>query len=232
MMRTVALLAAVSAAALYSAENFEYSVFRDQLPRKERGLLQISDAGISYRSDNGKTAIQLRLIDVFKGDVSDPKVIRIEAYDRVKRRLTGRQVHTFLLREGVHSEALTLFLSKTLQRPVVGVFEPSSKPIAQMRAYHRHRFGGCHGTIHIDQEGIRFVSEQIGDSRTWRYGEMETVGTMNHFHFRVSTLAETFNFDLQEPLLGDVYDVVTRRVYALSGKDSNLRPAAKPGHLD
>lgn len=43
------------------------------MPKKESGHHQISDAGISYRSDNGKTAIQLPSIDVIKGDVSDPR---------------------------------------------------------------------------------------------------------------------------------------------------------------
>ena len=215
MLRMIIGLAAVSAAGLCAEDTFEYRVFRDHLPKKELGQLRISEAGITYRSDNGKTAIQLPLIDVLTGDVSDPKVIRIEVYDRVKRRLSGRQIHRFQLREGVHGEGLAAFLSKALQRPVVGAFELRSKPFTQLHAYHRHRIGGCHGVLHFDQEGIRFISEHLGDSRTWRYQEVETVGTMNRFHCRVSTLAETFNFDLQERLSDATYDLVTRRVYSL-----------------
>ncbi len=214
-MRNVALLAAVTAMALYAAESFEYSVFRDRFPKKEAGQLQISESGVRYRSDNGTTLIEIPLVDVLTGDLSDPKVIRIKTYDRVKRRLSGRQAHTFRLRESVHGDALTLFLSKSLKRPVVGAFELSSKPLAQIRAYHRHRLGGCHGSIYIDQQGIRFVSERSSDSRTWRFEELETVGTMNRFHFRVSSLTETFNFDLQQQLPDAAYDLVTRRVYSL-----------------
>ncbi len=220
MIRTFAFLAAISAATLCAAERFEYSVFRHHWPRKEPGQLQISESGVHYRSDDGKTLIEISLVDVLKGDVSDLKVIRIDTYDRVKRRLSGRQTHTFQLREGVHGYALTLFLSKVLKRPVVGTFELSSKPVAQIRAYHRHRLSGCHGTIEIDPKGIRFLSKQPGDSRTWRYEELETVGTMNRFHFRVSTLAETFNFDLQEQLPGEAYDLVARRVYSLASKSA------------
>lgn len=150
-------------------------------------------------------------------------MIRIETYERVKRRLEGRQVHTFQIREGAPGEALALFLSKALQRPVVGTFELSSKPVAEIRAYHRHRVGGCHGELHIDQESIRFVSARSGDSRTWRYGEVETVGTKNQFHFRVSTLGEAYNLDLQERLPEAAYNWVTRRVYALPGARLNSR---------
>lgn len=220
MIRNLALLAAISAATLCAAESFAYSVFRDRWPRKESGLLQISELGVRYRSDDGKTLIEIALVDVLRGDVSDPRVIRIDTYDRLQRRLSGRQAYTFRLREGVPGDSLPLFLSKALQRPVIGTFELSSQPIAQIRAYHRHRLSGCHGTIHIDQAGIRFLSEQPGDSRTWRYEELETVGTMNRFHFRVSTLAETFNFDLQEQLPDAAYDLVARRVYSLASKSA------------
>ena len=215
MLRMIIGLAAVSAAGLYATDTFEYRVFRDHLPKKEPGQLRISETGISYRSDHGKTAIEIPLIDVLTGDVSDPRVIRIETYDRVKMRLSDRQVHRFQLREGVHGEGIAAFLSKALQRPVIGAFELSSKPVMQLRTYHRHRMGGCHGALHIDHKGMRFVSQHVGHSRTWRYTEVETVGTMNRFHFRVSTLAETFNFDLQERLSDATYDLVTRRVYSL-----------------
>lgn len=216
MHRLIFTLALISAAAAHAAESFEYSVFRDRFPRKEAGRLMISDAGIRYRSDHRKTAIDLPFSNVFTADVSDPKVIRVKTYDIVKRRLLGRQVHVFRLRDGRHDRGLARFLSGAMQRPVVGSFGPESKPDAGVRAYHRHRFGGCHGNIHIDRSGIQFQSDKPEDSRTWLYRDIETVGTMNPFHFRVTTLVETFNFDLQERLPQLVYDLASRKTYQLS----------------
>jgi hypothetical protein len=203
------------AGALQAADSFEYPVFRHHLPRKEAGRLVISTVGIRYRSDNQKTAIDIPLINVFEADVSDPKMIRFETYDIVKRRILGRQVHVFQLRNGVHDELLTRFLSKAIQRPVVGAFGPVLPPEATIRAYHRHRLGGCHGTIRIDSDAIRFQSDKPRDSRTWLYQDVETLGAMDAFHFRISTFAETFNFDLQERLSEDAYDKAVRHVYAL-----------------
>ena len=215
LLKTIVWLMLVSAAGAEASDRFEFTVFRDHLPRKEAGRLVISLAGVSYRSDHSKTAIDIPLLNVFQADVSDPKVIRIETYDIVKRELLGRQAHVFRLRGSVHDERLARFLSTALQRPVIGAFLPAPPPEASIRAYHRHRLGGCHGTIQIDAEAIRFVSDRPEDSRTWLYRDLETLGTMNPFHFRVSTLAETFNFDLKERLPEAAYDLAVRRVYSL-----------------
>ncbi len=215
MMRKVVLFMILTMGAYGAADSFEFSVFRDHLPRKEAGRLVISDAGVSYRSDHQKTVIEIPLINVFQADVSDPKVIRIETYDIMKQKLLGHRVHVFRLRSGVHDELPTRFLSKALQRPVIGAFGHAPQPEAVIRAYHRHRFGGCHGTIRIDSDAIRFASDRPEDSRTWLYRDLETLGTMNPFHFRVSTLAETFNFDLKERLPESAYELAVRRVYSL-----------------
>lgn len=221
-MMKIAVLLMILTVGAHAADQFEFAVFRDRLPRKEAGQLVISDAGISYRSDHRKTVIDISLLNVFQADVSDPKIIRIETYDIVKQRLLGRRVHVFRLRNGIHDEALTRFLSKVVQRPVIGAFGPAPQPEAMIRAYHRHRLGGCHGTVVIDSDGVRFKSERPEDSRTWLYRDVETLGTMNPFHFRVSTLAETFNFDLQERLSEAAYNIAVRRVYSLSALDKRL----------
>lgn len=215
MLKAIVSLLLVSTVGAHAADSFEFSVFRDHLPRKEAGRLMISDDGVSYQSENQKTKIDVPLLNMFQVDVSDPKVIRIETYDILKQRLLGRRVHVFRLVNSVHDDALSRFLSKTLQRPVVGAFGPAPQPEAVIRAYHRHRLGGCHGTIRIDSDGIRFVSHRTEDSRTWLYRDLATIGTMNPFHFRVSTLAETFNFDLKERLSETAYDLTARRVYSL-----------------
>lgn len=216
MVKTTIALLLISIAGIHASDRFEYPVFRDHLPRKEAGRLVISRAGVSYQSDRRKTVIEIPLANLFKADVSDPKIIRFETYDIVKRRLLGRQVHVFRLRDGTHDEALVRFLSGAVQRPVVGSFGPTAQPDTVIRAYHRHRLGGCYGTIHIGESGIRFQSDKREDSRTWLYRDVETVGTMNPFHFRVSTLAETFNFDLQERLSEATYLLASRRIYSIS----------------
>jgi len=205
------LLATVS----HGAEVFTYHVERDRLIRDQRGELRIDAGGLSYKSDNGKTTLQIPLGEIREADVSDPRIIDVKTYDVLKRSLGRPRVYTFRLIEGKHDEALARFLAAKLPRPLVGSYALAEPEAQSLSAYHRHRLGGCHGRVYVDLAGIRFISDKPAESRTWLYSEIETVGSMNLFHLRISTLAETYNFDLKERLPEQAYDLAIRSVYAL-----------------
>lgn len=198
-----------------AAETFKYPVKREKVRRDERGELQVDTAGIRYRSDNGKTSIGIALGDIHEADLSDPRVIRIETYDILKRRLTGRRVHAFRLIEGKFDESLISFFAAHSQRPVIGSYDIAGAKPTEINAYHRHRLGGCHGKLQISVKGIRFTTAHPVDSRTWGHKDIETIGSMNEFHFRVATLAETYNFDLKERLSNVTYEKIVRQAYRL-----------------
>jgi len=198
---------------LWADDIFRYSVYLERLPRQEKGELVIGQTSISYRSEDGKRSIQIPFGDIYEADVSNPREVRIETYDALKRRLLGRQVYTFKHREVEHGPDLARFFAAHLKRPVVGFLaSPSQGDVYELPAYHRHRFGGCHGKLRIDASGIQFVSDRAQDSRTWSYSDIETVGTMNAFNFRISSLNETYNFDLKERLPPAAYDLSFKSV--------------------
>lgn len=215
MYKAVIALAMGMVMTANAADEFKYRVFRSRLRRDEPGQLEISKAGVSYRSDNGKTKLQVRLTDILEANLSDPKFIRLETYDVLKRRLTGRRTYSFRLREGKRDEALARFLADNLPRPVVGSYGSASTEAFEILAYHRHRLGGCHGKLPISADSIRFVSEKPEDSRTWLYPDMQTSGTMTPFHFRVTTLVETCNFDLKKRLPEEAYRLAWQQLYRL-----------------
>ena len=223
MSKKAIVLAIGLVVAAYGGDEFRYPVFRGKLLKDEPGQLAISKAGLLYKSDNGKTTVRVPLQDILEADVSDPRGMRFETYDILKRRLTGRRVYMFRLREAKHDEALTRFLADALSRPVVGAFGTASKEAFQIAAYHRHRLGGCHGRLEIGADAIHFITDRPGDSRTWQYRDVETIGNMTPFHFRVSTLVETYNFDLKERLIEDAYRLAWQHVYRLSGGDLEHR---------
>jgi len=221
--KTAIFLAIGLVARAYGGDEFRYQVFRGKLLKDEPGQLEISKAGLSYRSDSGKTTVRIPLRDIIEADVSDPRAMRFQTYDILKRRLTGRRVYVFRLREAKNDEALTRFLVNALSRPVVGAFGTASKAAFAISAYHRHRLGGCHGRLEIGADAIRFVSDRPGDSRTWLYRDVETIGNMTPFHFRVSTLIETYNLDLKDRLIEDAYRLAWQHVYRLSCGDVEHR---------
>lgn len=177
-----------------------------------RVALLIDESGISYRSDSKKKSIQLPFLEIYEADVSNPRQIRIESYEMLKRKLMGHRSYTFKLRDSESSVGLVRFLSAHVKRPVKGFQDIQSKTAFEIPAYHRHRLGGCNGSLRIGEREIQFVADLTQDSRTWAYDQIETIGSMSSFHFRVSTLAETYNFDLKEPLPTAAYDLSFRSV--------------------
>jgi len=219
MIRFLAVLAIASS--LWGQDVYRFRVELKKFPRSEKGEVLINATGVSYKSEDGKRSIAIPPLDMYEADVSNPREIRIQTYENVKRRLLGRQTHTFRLRDAEYGPELARFLALHLKRPVIGFKDsPAHGDIYEIRAYHRHRFGGCHGTVRLDAEGIQFIgNDENADSRTWMYSEIETVGTMNAFHLRVSTLNETFNFDLKARLPQVAYERAFKAVAGIASTE-------------
>jgi hypothetical protein len=198
-------------------EPFQFQVYRGkQLRRREPGQLTITDSGVSYRSDNEKTSLVLSFADIKRADLSDPSRIELERYDITKWRLGREKVLSFHLREGKHGEDLARYFAEHLKRPVVGSYSlPSAEDAVSIPAYHRELLGGAHGVLVIGSEGIRFESKKPKESRTWLYRDIETIGTSDPFHFRLTSFVETFAFDLKERLPDAAYQLAWRQVYKL-----------------
>ena len=202
--------------------DFQYEVLRSKpLKRDEPGRLQITASGVDYRAVKGKTSIRLPFVDIREMNISDPSVIRIETYEMLKRKLSGRRTYVFRLpspRAIEENENLVRFLSVKLSRPLLASYRIAAKPEYEIPAYHRHVVSGCNGSIQISPEGIRFLSALEEHSRTWLYSEIKTIGGSDPFSFRLTTLTETYTFDLKQPLPKEAFEVVWRRVYDLPPK--------------
>ena len=178
-----------------------------------RGQFDIGASGVSFQSDDGKRNLRIAWEDIREADVADPKVIRIETYDRLKRKAGERRAYTFRLRDGGHGGELAHFLSVHLSGPVLGLYgTPRSAPFT-IAAYHRRALGGAQVKLEIGPESIRFVTEIAGDARTWLYRDIQTIGNSDPFHFRLSTFAETYMLDLKERLSEEAYDYAWEPVY-------------------
>jgi hypothetical protein len=215
MIRNLLVVFNISAALLDAAAPFSFAVYRTKLTRDEPGQLEISESGVRYHADKKKTSITLPFADIRRADVSDPSRITLETFDITKRRLGGRKVFSFRLRRGGHDAELAQFLAEHLKRPVVGAYPLPNDGDFEISAYHRRLLSGAHGKLIIGSDGIRFLSDKAKEPRTWLYRDIETIGNSGPFHFRVTTYAETFSFDLKERLPEEVYRLAWQKVYRL-----------------
>src|SRR5213593_4830667 len=123
-MYVLLLIFSMAAGNPQSQPRFQYDVVRTKtLQKDEPGQLRIDTSGIEYQSANEKTSIRLPFIDVHEMDISDPSAIRIETYEMLKRKLSGRRSYVFRLRSSRGTEEndrLTQFLSERINRPLLG----------------------------------------------------------------------------------------------------------------
>ena len=220
MCRVVVLVLLAVVSGPLARGEFRYEVRRDKFWRSEAGVLTIDVSGVHYRSENEKTLLDFVFDDIRKADVSDSQEVRFFTYQRSKKRLARPRLYQFQILEGTTGEALAEFLAERLERPVVGAYG-IQEGAGGIPAYHRHVLGGCDGTLRFDRDAIRFDSMNRKHSRTWVHADIETIGTMDPFHFRLTTYAETYNFDLKERLSPEDYRSIWYSVYSQA---SELQP--------
>ncbi len=213
MCRVVVLVLVAVVAGPLARGEFRYEVSRDKFWGGEAGVLTIDRSGVHYRSKNEKTVLDFAFDDIREADVSDPRKVRLFSYERAKKRLARPRLYQFKILEGTTGEALAEFLVERLERPVVGAYG-IQEDATGIPVFHRHVLGGCDGSLRFDAEAIRFDSKNRKHSRTWPHADVETIGTMAPFHFRLTTYAETYNFDLKQRLTPEDYRSIWRSVYS------------------
>jgi hypothetical protein len=81
---------------------------------------------------------------------------------------------------------------------------------------HRHALGGCEGQLSVEEDRLIYLTDHASDNRVWILSDVETIGSPDPYHLRVTTYNETFTFDLKSPLDSKVYDSLWKKVYDLS----------------
>jgi len=207
----------ITAAASARGETFDFKVKHEHLRGSCRGKLIIDDNQIQYVADKGKHSGQWTYIDIQKLDVS-PKKIELQSFQSSSKwKLGSDKVYEFTLLDAELSYSQQEFLRSKLSRPMVArLVDASSSPLQKLPARHRHTLGGCEGILGIYQDRIVYSTDFARHSREWRYSDLETIGSPDRYHFRVTSHNETFTFDLKIPLEQKTYDFLWDKVNGLA----------------
>ena len=202
------------------AESFEYRVKHDHALGTCQGKLILSDQEIRYEASDGKHSRSWPYIDIQKVDVVSPTRLNLRTFESASwKKLAKDRVFEFSVIEGQLTVEHQEFLRSKLSRPIVarlvqqGNVNPVSLPVR-----HRHRLGGCEGRLQVEEDRLIYSTDHSSDNRAWKLNEIETIGSPDPYHFRVTTYNETFTFDLKSPLSSKLYDALWKKVYRLENK--------------
>jgi len=197
-------------------ESFEYRVKHDHALGSCQGKLILSDHAISYDASNGKHSQRWPHLDIQRLDVSSTRVwfetFQSQGWEKLKR----DKAFEFRLLEGQLTAETQEFLRSKLSRPMVArLIGANGSDVRLLSVRHRHRLGGCEGQLRVEKDRLLYSTDLARDKRAWRFDEIETIGSPDPYHLRVTTYNETFTFDLKKALEEKTYRFLWAKVHRL-----------------
>jgi hypothetical protein len=191
---------------------------------RETGDLKIGDEGLEFRSSKGCTEtwpyVEVQTVLLL------PRALTIETYQNRKHHLPGLQRFSFDLGQTIPPE-IAAELSRQIQRPSKNaVPDPASQDVV-IPAHHRTLTGGTNGTLRLSDSGIDYVTGARGDSRSWRWADLQTLSDPDPFHLLVFGFRDTYTFDLKEPLPQSLFYRLVDALDAHNASETVLRPVTQ-----
>jgi len=138
----------------------------------------------------------------------------ITGYTNRHWRLPGTQSFRFDLKEAM-PPGVAARLSESVDKPSRNA-DPLARAaaFASLAARHSRRGAGTNGVLRFLDTGIDYVTASDGDSRSWRWADIQTIAKPDPYHFRVAGFREIYDFNLKQPMSRQLFDCVWDRVYA------------------
>jgi hypothetical protein len=202
----------IVAASLWAAE---FPVRHDHLRKGCDGTMTVDEHGVKFAGPKGHAWTwpygeieELRL---------EPEQIRILTYKNHTYEFTGKVPADDLYR---------LWKDRLDQRFVAALVEPPPDDFA-IPAKHLTRFGGSQGTLAFGDDSIVYSTESAGESRTWRFEDIDSISSSGPFQLTITTFERAqahygdrkgFNFALKEPLSESKYNEIWLTIERKNGR--------------
>jgi hypothetical protein len=112
-------------------------------------------------------------------------------------------------------------LAGKVQRPSQNaVPDPAAQGIV-IPAHHRSVAGGTNGILRFRDGGIDYVTSAPGDSRSWRWADLETLSSPDPYHLLAFGYRDTYSFDLKELLPQALYNRLVDALDAHNAAESS-----------
>lgn len=174
------------------------------------GELIFDDHGVQYHTSRPKDQRNWSFTDIQEIQFLSERELNILTYEDSRQRLGGDRLFKFALQgENVPPGLITLVDAK-FAKPVSNRL--TAKDLTgqyEIPVKHLHRVGGCQGKLVFTDDGIMFVSNLAGESRQWRFTDLQSIASTGPYGLRLGTYehgplqfgdTKEFRFQLKEPL--------------------------------
>ena len=177
---------------------------------KTKGEIVFGDEGIRFQAQEGP-ASDWRFVDIQTFSLQ-PRSLVIETYKNRTHHVPGVRRYHFELTQNVPPEVAAKLARGVLRPSQNGIPNPTLPSLAEIPVHHRTTTGGTNGMLRFREDGIDYVTSSRGDSRSWRWGDLEILSALSPYTLFVSGYRETYTFDLKKPVPRSVLDHSTNAI--------------------
>lgn len=179
--------------------------------RKAEGTLTLDGAGVEFRARSGRT--QRWGFEEIQTAYLGPRRVVLETYQNRSWHRPGEQHFRFDLSRAL-PPVVAAELAVRIGRPVQNdVAEATAPAMATIPVRHRGLLHGTNGVLRFRIGGIDYVTHAKGDSRSWRWADLQTLSEPDPYHLYVIGYRDTYTFDLKAPLSRRLFDFATHEIY-------------------
>jgi len=182
------------------------------------GVLTVDGEGVAFRGPK-KHVWTWKYRDIQQLTLS-PDMVSVVTYQDAKLTLGAGRVYRFT--GAVPAAELYALLKDRLdQRFVAALDEPATNTPAWSFAVKLLGHKSAEGTLTIDSTGAIFSTPAKDASRTWRYRDIDNIGSSGPFRLTITTFEQggrEFQFELKEAVTEATYNAIWLQVQQSTGK--------------
>jgi hypothetical protein len=204
---------------LLSGQDLKFPVRHDHVRNGGEGTLTFSRDGVAFEETAGNPghSRQWKYADLERVELS-PDRIRLATYQDVRWQVTRDRDYVFDRLPQDMAAQLYAYLSGRLdQRFVARLADTSVAPLWATDVKVVRGRNGATGKLKIGADRVVFESPMSGDSRTWRYLDIQLVSREDAFHLSITSIDGQVRFQLKEAFPEERYNWLWRRVAQFSG---------------
>jgi hypothetical protein len=201
------------AATLASATQF--AVRHQHLRKGCSGVMTVDENGVSFTGAK-KHAWTWKYEDIQQLRLA-PESIYILTYKDSKLRLGKDREYNFTGK--IPAEELYPLLKDRMdQRFVAAVGQGIGLPSWSVPVKHLRPIIGSEGILSFAADAIVYSTPAKAESRTWRYADIESIGSSGPFQLTITTLEKGFNFQLKQPITEAKYNQLWLQIEKKNGR--------------
>jgi glycerophosphoryl diester phosphodiesterase len=210
----------IVAAAAFAAQ---FPVRHEHLRKGCEGIMTADETGVQF--GGSKTHAWSWLYEDIQELRLEPGKIRILTYKDDKLRLGADREYAFT-GSLPGRELYELWKRRMDQRFVAALPETGTEEF-EIPVKHLKRITGSEGTLAFGEDSITFSTDLRGDSRTWRYSDIDSISSSGPFQLTITTFERAkshygdrkgFNFELKQPITEAKYNEVWLQIEKKNGR--------------